>query len=116
MFKSLVTWCFGHSSSAESRVRSVLRYLVTDALYDKNGLETVLCETFGQNILFDYINNTVSGTQVALTATSAGNTRSIFTNYNGNSLTASDNSILKRRSSSSMLTQIRLYFDSTQQH
>ncbi|KAJ6024783.1 hypothetical protein N7540_005580 [Penicillium herquei] len=64
------------------RVKAVLKFLTNDALYDERFLEVALQEALPGR-LFGYVPGIVSGTKVALTATSGGNMRCIFTNYNG---------------------------------
>lgn len=61
----------------------MIQYIKTDAMYDEQFLEGALQETLKDRPLFGHVPGTVPGTKVAVTATSGGNTRSIFTNYNG---------------------------------
>lgn len=65
------------------RIRSIFHYFTNDALYDERFLEGALQETLKGGSLFGALPGIVSRTKVALTATSGGNARSIFTNYNG---------------------------------
>ncbi|KAJ6001642.1 hypothetical protein N7522_006869, partial [Penicillium canescens] len=82
IFETLARRCFSTSDSALGRLKAVVKYITSDAMYDERFLEGALQETLpGQ--LFGYVPGIVSGTKVALTATSGGNARSIFTNYNG---------------------------------
>lgn len=52
-------------------------------MYDERFLEDALRDLLKDDHLFGYVPNTISGTKVALTTTSNGNSRCIFTNYNG---------------------------------
>lgn len=65
------------------RIRSMFHYFSNDALYDERFLEGALQETLKSSFLFGALPGVVSRTKVALTATSGGNARSIFTNYSG---------------------------------
>jgi hypothetical protein len=85
-FESLALRCFNKDSKLLGHIRTIIRYLFYDALYDESILEKALKEVFGNSRkLFDFVPNTISGTRVALTAMSH-DTRAIFTNYNGPSL------------------------------
>ncbi|KAJ6069151.1 hypothetical protein N7499_011038, partial [Penicillium canescens] len=82
IFETLARRCFSTSDSALGRLKAVVKYITSDAIYDERFLEGALQETLpGQ--LFGYVPGIVSRTKVALTTTSRGNARSIFTNYNG---------------------------------
>lgn len=62
-------------------MQSTLRWLISDGFYDETNLESILQDMFPGR-LFDHLPDTVSGTRFALTATSTGNSRWIFGNYN----------------------------------
>lgn len=64
------------------RLKAAFKYIISDAMYDERFLEGALQETL-PGPMFEYVPNIISRTKVALTATSGGNTQSIFTNYNG---------------------------------
>jgi hypothetical protein len=64
------------------RIGIALRGLFFDVLYDETILESILQQTFGHKQFFGYVTDSISGTRVALTATSHGNSRYIFANYN----------------------------------
>ncbi|KAJ6133123.1 hypothetical protein N7471_008338 [Penicillium samsonianum] len=82
VFETLARRCFSTSGSALGRLKAVVKYITSDAMYDERFLEGALQETLPGH-LFGYVPGIASGTKVALTATSGGNARSIFTNYNG---------------------------------
>lgn len=82
VFETLARRCFSTSGSALGKLKAVVKYITSDAMYDERFLEGALQENFPGH-LFGYIPGTASGAKVALTATSGGNERSIFTNYNG---------------------------------
>ncbi|KAJ5215833.1 uncharacterized protein N7498_002240 [Penicillium cinerascens] len=86
VFEALARRCFSRSKSISGRIKSMLHYVTTDAMYDESFLEESLQEILKDCKLFRYIPGIISGTKVALTATSTGNKRSIFTNYNRASL------------------------------
>jgi hypothetical protein len=81
LFLAMVKRCFNEMTNVYGCIRSTLRWLISDGVYDEAVLESVLQEMFPGR-LFDHLPNTVSGTRFALTATSFGNSRWIFGNYN----------------------------------
>ncbi|KAJ5178851.1 hypothetical protein N7492_002061 [Penicillium capsulatum] len=83
VFEKLARRCFSRSESAFGRLKSLVHYVTTDAMYDECFLEDALRDLLKDNHLFGYVPNTISGTKVALTTTSRGNSRFILTNYNG---------------------------------
>lgn len=68
-----------------TRVREYFRCWLSDGCYDDAALESLLKEIFGENQrLFDAESCGVSGTKVAVTATTISNASPyIFSNYNG---------------------------------
>lgn len=86
IFETLATRCFSNSGTLIGRLKSMVNYITTDAMYDENFLEGALQETFQNSQFFGYVPNIVQGTKVAVTATSGGNARSVLANYNGPSL------------------------------
>lgn len=81
----MVERCFNEMTNVYGCIRSTLRWLISDGVYDEAILESILQEMFPER-LFDHLPNTISGTRFALTATSSGNSRWIFGNYNAASL------------------------------
>ncbi|KAE8554678.1 hypothetical protein EYB25_003219 [Talaromyces marneffei] len=81
LFLSMAERCFQRPKNAYECVQSTLRWLISDGFYDESNLESILQDMFPGR-LFDHLPNTVSGTRFALTATSTGNSRWIFGNYN----------------------------------
>lgn len=86
VFESLARRCFSDSGSLVGRLRSMVNYITTDAIYNEGFLEAALQETYQNCEFFGYVPDIVQGTKVAVTATSGGNSRSIMANYNGLSL------------------------------
>lgn len=82
-FETLATKCFSGSGSLIGRLKSMINYITTDAMYKENLLEGALQETFQTCAFFGFVPHVVQGTKVAVTATSEGNSRTILTNYNG---------------------------------
>lgn len=82
IFETLARCCFLTSRSALGRLKAVIKYITSDTIYDERFLEGTLQENLLGH-LFGYVPGIILGTKVALTATSGGNARLIFTNYNG---------------------------------
>lgn len=77
----MVERCFNEMTDTYGCIKSTLRWLISDGIYDEAILESILQEIFPER-LFDHLPNTISGARFALTATSFGNSRWIFGNYN----------------------------------
>ncbi|KAE8159239.1 hypothetical protein BDV40DRAFT_314745 [Aspergillus tamarii] len=84
IFEALAKRCFQSSNSFFGNISSVLKFIARDAVYNEATLEEGIQEHFTlDRHLFEYVPGAIPGTRVAVTATSHGNTRFIFTNYNG---------------------------------
>ncbi|KAI9732137.1 MAG: hypothetical protein M1834_004233 [Cirrosporium novae-zelandiae] len=89
MFKALATSYFGKmrksNHSLFGHIRQLIRCWLSDGFYDAEALEQALKESFGvKHRMFDCTHGTISGTKVAVTATSISDASlCLFSNYNG---------------------------------
>lgn len=83
IFETLATRCFSNSRSLIGRLKSMVNYITTDAMYNEGFLEGALQESFRNCEFFGFVPGVMQATKVAVTATSGGNTRTILANYNG---------------------------------
>ncbi|QVM10724.1 hypothetical protein D8B26_005395 [Coccidioides posadasii str. Silveira] len=86
-FEDLLKQCFRRSNgSLWHHARSIMRWLLFDAMYDEKVLEDCLRQVFGEVWrLFGHIHDTVSSTRVAVSTMKNGNIPALMANYNGSS-------------------------------
>ncbi|KAL4993992.1 FabD/lysophospholipase-like protein [Aspergillus recurvatus] len=85
-FETFASQCFSRKKSVLGTIKSAFNYVVKDAIYDEELLESLIKETFGlHTVFFSHSPAVIPGTRVAVTAMTHGSLPSVFTNYNGTS-------------------------------